>query len=250
MWGPNEKSKVKMSLCNSANTCHLYIGEDVLVPLLPPSAPCVGIKRRQCDNDNSTSRQRSQDRVSYHLSSLIERSFARIRTEPTEIYYLWQDISSGGSGKVTKAEHLTTYASPGSTYKSISVPLPTSAKPGQSWRLGLFPTDHGPEHQLLAKVLDEGSEVLGVWSGPIEILGAAEERSVKRAKLDGKDVSKQNGKGKGKEKEKDEGPKQTRIQREWTLGTEAEDEAQDMLRIIEQTSFDLDKVSSYAWNVE
>jgi hypothetical protein len=85
--------------------------------------------------------------------------------------------------------------------------------------------------------------VLGVWSGPIEILGAVEERSVKRAKLDGKDVSKQNGKGKGKEKEKDDGPKQTRIQREWTLGMDAEDEVQDMLRIIEQTSFDLDKVS-------
>jgi hypothetical protein len=182
----------------------------------------------------------------------MKRSFTRIRTEPTEIYYLWQDISGGRSGKKTKAEHLTTYASPGSTYKSIPVPLPTSARPGQSWRLGLFPTDHGPNHQLLAKVLDEGSEVLGVWSGPIEILGAMEERQVKRVKLDGKD-SKQNGKGKGKEreKEKDDGPKQTRIQREWTLGPAAEDEVQDMLRIIEQTSFDLDKVSqSYALNVE
>jgi hypothetical protein len=77
-----------------------------------------------------------------------------------------------------------------------------------------------------------------------------EERQVKRAKLDGKEVQKGSGKGKGKEKEKDDGPKQTRIQREWTLGTEAEDEVQDMLRIVEQTSFDLDKVSSYALNVE
>jgi len=148
-------------------------------------------------------------------------------------------------------EHLTTYISPGSTYKSIPVPLPTSARPGHSWRLGLFPTDHGPNHQLLAKVLDEGSEVLGVWSGPIEILGAVEERSVKRAKLDAKDVQKGNGKGKGKEKEKDEGPKQTRIQREWTLGSTSEDQVQDMLRIIEQTSFDLDKVSQpYLPNVD
>jgi len=169
----------------------------------------------------------------------------RIRTEPTEIYYLWQDISSGTSGKKTKAEHLTTYASPGSTYKSIPVPLPTTAKPGQSWRLGLFPTEFGPHHQTLAKVLDEGSEVLGVWSGPIEIARAVEERSSKRAKLDSKEVQKGSGKGKGKEKEKDDGPKQTRIQREWKLGTEAEDEVQNMLRIIEQTSFDLDKVSSY-----
>lgn len=87
--------------------------------------------------------------------------------------------------------------------------------------------------------------MLGVWSGPIDILGAVEELSVKRAKLDGKEVQKLNGKGKGKEKEKDDGPKQTRIQREWTLGTAAEDEVQDMLRIIEQTSFDLDKVSPF-----
>jgi len=146
-------------------------------------------------------------------------------------------------------EHLTTYISPGSTYKSIPVPLPTSARPGQSWRLGLFPTDHGPNHQLLAKVLDEGSEVLGVWSGPIEILGAVEERSVKRAKLDGKEAQKGSGKAKGKEKEKDDGPKQTRIQREWALGTEAEEEVKGMLRIIEQTSFDLDKVSPYVLNM-
>jgi len=87
--------------------------------------------------------------------------------------------------------------------------------------------------------------VLGVWSGPIEIARAVEERSSKRAKLDSKEVQKGSGKGKGKEKEKDDGPKQTRIQREWKLGTEAEDEVQNMLRIIEQTSFDLDKVSSY-----
>jgi len=91
--------------------------------------------------------------------------------------------------------------------------------------------------------------VLGVWSGPIDILGAAEERSVKRAKLDGKEAQKGSGKGKGKEKEKDEGPKQTRIQREWTLGAVSEDGLQDMLRIIEQTSFDLDKVSPYVLNM-
>ena len=145
---------------------------------------------------------------------------------------------------------MTTYASPGSTYKSIPVPLPTTAKPGQSWRLGLFPTEYGPQRQSLAKVLDEGSEVLGVWSGPIEIARAVEERSSKRAKLDSKEVQKGNAKGRGKEKEKDDGPKQTRIQREWKLGTEAEDEVQDMLRIIEQTSFDLDKVSSHALNVD
>lgn len=165
----------------------------------------------------------------------------RIRAEPTEIYYIWQDISNGSS---TKVQHLTTYAAPGSTYKSIHVPLPTSAKAGQSWRLGLFPTENGPHHQSLAKVLREGSEVLGVWSGPIEISRAVDERHVKRAKIDIKDAQKGNGKGKGKEKEKDEGPKQTRIQREWSLWSDAENGVQEMLKIIEQTSFDLDKVSS------
>lgn len=170
----------------------------------------------------------------------------RIRTEPTDIYYVWQDVSNGQIGKKNKVEHLTTYAAPASTYKSIAIPIPPSAKAGQSWRLGLFPTNQGPSHQAL-KVLEERSEVLGVWSGPIEISGAADERQVKRAKLEerGKEVQKVNGKGKGKEKEKekDEGPKQSRIQREWILATEAEDGLEEMLKIIEQTSFDLDKVS-------
>jgi hypothetical protein len=38
----------------------------------------------------------------------------------------------------------------------------------------------------------------------------------------------------------DEGPKQTRIHREWLNG---EGDVETRLRIIEQTSFDLDKVS-------
>jgi hypothetical protein len=83
----------------------------------------------------------------------------------------------------------------------------------------------------------------------MEIKASMEERQFKRAKLDAKEVQKGNGKGKGKEKEKekDEGPKQTRIQREWILqrdGTSTE-EIPDLLRIIEQTSFDLDKVCHY-----
>jgi len=162
------------------------------------------------------------------------------------IYYTWQDVSAGQSRTLarlcTKPEHLTTYASPVSTYKSIFVPFPTTAKAGQSWRLGLFTTDHGAGSQALEGALREGAEVLGVWSGPIEILGV-EERQVKRAKLEAKDIQKSGkGKGKGKEKE-DEGPKQTRIQREWTFGPKSEGEVQEMLRVVEQTSFDLDKVS-------
>jgi hypothetical protein len=195
-----------------------------------------------------------QSELSISLTRRNRCSFIRIRSEPTEIYYVWQNVSAGQSSnsgsQTTKVEHLTTYASPGSTYKSISIPLPSSARAGQSWRLGLFPTGQGPGWQDLDNVLDEdNTRVLGVWSGPMEIKASMEERQFKRAKLDAKEVQKGNGKGKGKEKEKekDEGPKQTRIQREWILqrdGTSTE-EIPDLLRIIEQTSFDLDKVCHY-----
>jgi hypothetical protein len=85
----------------------------------------------------------------------------------------------------------------------------------------------------------EDVDVIGVWSEAMEVIGPAgngAERPAKKSKIE----EKGKGKGKGKAKEMDEGPKQTRIHREWLNG---EGDVETRLRIIEQTSFDLDKVS-------
>jgi hypothetical protein len=175
----------------------------------------------------------------------------RIRSEPTEICYIWQEVSDGQPQDLgnRNVEHLTTYRSPESTYRSIPIPLPPT-RAGQSWRLGLFP-NRSSKTQRLGDILSDKVEVIGVWSEPIIItVGQNQERQVKRAKMeDQSKTSKGKGKEKEKEKEKDEGPKQSRIQREWTLN-EAEGDVQDLLRIVEQTSFDLDKVSPILYHID
>lgn len=189
------------------------------------------------------------------FSSIDQKSSltSRIRDEPTEIYYIWQEVFNGCPKNPGKQgiEHLTTYRSPESTYKSISIPLPV-VRAGQSWRLGLFPTKEGPRVQRIGDILSDTVGAIGVWSEPINITagqgqgqGQGQERQVKRAKMEDQ---KTGGKGKGKEREKDDGPKQTRIQREWIL-EQAEGDVKDLLRVVEQTSFDLDKVSSSSFSI-
>lgn len=76
-----------------------------------------------------------------------------------------------------------------------------------------------------------------MWSEPISVNAAAQEtREAKKPKLD------KSNKNKGKEKERDDGPKQTRIQREWDFRAEG-GESSCTLHIVEQTSYDLDKAS-------
>nr|XP_018264618.1 uncharacterized protein I303_02791 [Kwoniella dejecticola CBS 10117]OBR86776.1 hypothetical protein I303_02791 [Kwoniella dejecticola CBS 10117] len=126
----------------------------------------------------------------------------------------------------------------------------------------------GPSSGLL-QLCEDSVDVLGVWSEGIQIVrpegpssgvikgvnGRSHGTGTKGKGVDnGNDQSgvKGKGKGKGKEKEKDDGPKQGRITRQFILpsslnGEEKADEAGEeegpwrMLRIIEQTSFDLDK---------
>lgn len=156
-------------------------------------------------------------------------------------------------------EHLTTFLPPSSTYRSLSIPLPETAKPGERWRLGLFPDSESSTSASRAQValardlLDytaEGPSVLSVWSEGIEITrpqpavaGLGPVRGVgsdtnANTNAKGKKATKDDGKSKskGKGKEKDEGPKQGRILREWSLDGGA------TMTIVEQTSFDLDKV--------
>jgi len=98
----------------------------------------------------------------------------------------------------------------------------------------------------LAKILDlcgQDVPVIGVWSdaieiranppragGPVRGMGGGDMKGGKK----GKDMLDPRLKGKGKEVE--EAPKQGRICREWSLPKDGE------LKILEQTSFDLDKV--------
>lgn len=134
---------------------------------------------------------------------------------------------------------------------------------GESWRLGLFTqnedlqSSNGQLNDLKGKgklettgelldLVNHTPNVLGVWSegieiarpvsglntGAIRVIGAQKEPAVYKRKLKGKSK----GKDKEKEKERDDGPKQGRIMREWALPDEGK------LRIVEQTSFDLDKV--------
>lgn len=144
---------------------------------------------------------------------------------------------------ILKSQHLTTFIPPESTYRPLAIPLPP-VQACQKWRLGLFPTGESENRARISNVLcaSEDVSVVGVWSEPISVTpGATEkrvelERESKKAKLEPK-----TSKGKGKEKEKDDAPKQSRIHREW-LFDDDEDSEDRILRIIEQTSYDLDKV--------
>lgn len=171
--------------------------------------------------------------------------------------------TEGRSDRSLAVEHLTTFLPPSSTYRSLSIPLPETAKPGERWRLGLFPdivsessTSASRAQVALARNLleysAEGPSVLSVWSegieitrpqpavlGPVRGVGSDPKANASaNANAKGKKAVKDDGKSKpkGKGKEKDEGPKQGRILREWSLDNGG------MMRIVEQTSFDLDKV--------
>jgi hypothetical protein len=170
----------------------------------------------------------------------------------TEIHYYWEECKARGQNPGHPV-HLTTYSPPESTYRPISIPLPAEANIGEQWRLCLCDASSvnrgsGDCNELLY-LSSSKDEVLpiSVWSEPIVtrpdavpagvvkgIAGSAA-KSKDKGKADERD--KRKGKGKEKEKERDGGVKQTRITREWASPDGR------VLKIIEQTSFDLDKVS-------
>ncbi|GHJ84341.1 hypothetical protein NliqN6_0743 [Naganishia liquefaciens] len=137
--------------------------------------------------------------------------------EPTDIFYTWQRIAPSVLDS-TRSAKLTTYQPPINTYKAISVPLPTTAKPSESWRLGLF----SPPASTVRGSLDcLAKHNCGVWSEPIAFLGG---RPIK---------------GKA---DKQGAIKQGRVFREWQVGPVVAEQGPDnVLRVVEQTSFDLDK---------
>jgi hypothetical protein len=169
-----------------------------------------------------------------------------LRYEPTEISYLWQRVFPVFAEPL-KAETLTTFIPPASTYKPIDVALPTSAQPGERWRIGLFDPSSASgaasSSLMTTNLVDCTSatpSVLSVWSEGIEIArpqssSVGTVRGVGSEGQGKKESSSSKGKVRGKEK--DEGPKQGRITREWGLP------GGGSMEIVEQTSFDLDKVS-------
>lgn len=164
----------------------------------------------------------------------------RLRDEPTPIQYVWQRVQPA-SPSPSRAVDLTVFEPPASTYRPITVPLPRSARVGEKWRLGLVsPPATNPGTTTLLSLSDAEPGVLGVWSEGIEIraseVSAASSGVVRGVGADkkGKDSAKEKNK-KAKEK-RDDTPKQTRINRAWLLPNHGQ------LKVVEQTSFDLDKV--------
>ncbi|CAE6416749.1 unnamed protein product [Rhizoctonia solani] len=161
-----------------------------------------------------------------------------LRTEPCEtehnIYFSWQSDSGAlHRGGFTK---LTTWK-PGSTsYKPLNVALPKEARPGDTWRLCLAvnPDSKNLPHCLFLDLTQPefGRLPFPVTSLPISVL-AGESRDTRAVRPT---PSKQS-KAKPKPTEHNVA-KQEKIERLYSLplnwGT---------LRITEQTSFDLDKVS-------
>ena len=111
-------------------------------------------------------------------------------------------------------------------YRPVSIPLPSQARPGERWRLGLT-SNTSP---TLLGLSDDHVGVIGVWSEGIDII----QRGVKTAEV----ARDREGRGKGRAVAKgyDADRKQGRISREWELPCKAR------MRLVEQTSFDLDKV--------
>lgn len=151
----------------------------------------------------------------------------------TDIYYVWQLLSPKPI-RPTASQLLTTYAPPADTYKSCTIPLPKAAKVGQHWRLGLFTQ---PAETPDGKLPLVDGQIVGVWSESIEVTAPNAEAGPSKTKA------------KVPSKAKPVADKQTRITRAWSLPAtskrDAEGKAKNdtkQLRVVEQTSYDLDKV--------
>lgn len=141
-----------------------------------------------------------------------------LRTEPCtgaiDIFYSWALCNTPENAlyvsKTTKPIKLTTWSS-SSTYKELKVPLPSTARPGTSWRLVLS-SSTTPRHHLIPLFDEElGPSPLPVISMPVLVTRSSTSKH----------------------------GKQDEIERVFALSSH---DAQFPLVIREQTSFDLDKV--------
>ncbi|KAG6850570.1 hypothetical protein H0H93_011769 [Arthromyces matolae] len=147
-----------------------------------------------------------------------------LRTEPfdgsVDIFYSWSQTAGFSSSKhrelVTKPVKLTTWRQ-ATAYKEIPVPLPPGLRDGQSWRLILGTRiTAGPDGFTSIDLCDQdlGRASFPVMSMPIRF---------------GPHIFKK-------------GQKQEQIERQYIIRPKVGDDPGVVLRLTEQTSFDLDKV--------
>lgn len=147
-----------------------------------------------------------------------------LRTEPVhgshDIFYAWVEVQTAYDGNIVKPKKLTTWRQ-SNAYKEIKVPFPPGVRDAQSWRLILSanPFTEGRPQFFTIDLYDSllGTVPFPVMSMPI-IFGS------NGAKRDGK---------------------QEKIDRIYRLRA---GETGPLLKITEQTSFDLDKVCKHIPN--
>ena len=136
-------------------------------------------------------------------------------TETQDIYYVWLLSAESTEATQVKPRKLTTW-SQAVAYKEISVALPPSARPGQSWRLLLSASPSIQDTTIpLGNVRSTGKIPFPVISMPIKITPKPEKNPAK----------------------------QTQIERVYRVPLAGHDDLHYLLR--EQTSFDLDKVIDF-----
>jgi len=133
-----------------------------------------------------------------------------------DIYYTWLSSTDSIEDGRLKPRKLTTW-SQAVAYKEISIALPPNARPGQFWKLLLSPSPSTRNAFVsLGKAHSTGREPFPVISMPIRITPKLEKSPAK----------------------------QTQIERTYRVSLNGPGDLHCLLR--EQTSFDLDKVSSHA----
>jgi len=140
-------------------------------------------------------------------------------TETQDIYYVWLSSTESLGDTQVKPRKLMEW-SRAIAYKEISVALPPSARPGQSWRLLLSASPSIQEMSIpLGNVRSVGRTPFPVISMPIRITPKSEKKPAK----------------------------QTQIERAYRASIAGLDGDLGNLLLREQTSFDLDKVTEFCF---
>ncbi|KAG9075376.1 hypothetical protein FS749_012966, partial [Ceratobasidium sp. UAMH 11750] len=183
--------------------------------------------------------------------TLVPQIANDLRTELCEqeygIYFTWQH--SNGHLHHGNFAKLTTWRL-GGTYKPLGVALPAEAQPGDSWRLCLVVVRPGQSPSLTIDLSQPafGQLPFPVISMPIDIVSdqvASSSASVgskhgKRSRQ-AKQTQSKSPVAKGARFTNNEHQKQERIERLYLLPPSPDSITNRILRITEQTSFDLDK---------
>lgn len=225
--------------------CKRRLSPDVLLLVVSSSTADKRSCHLQAAVVHSPNSQRSSNRVCAHFSKcrpsdLIMHCF-RLYQVHVDIWYSWILSSHASSTKqedfnqwtLQQPRKLTTWKGSSSAYTATPIGLPAGCKVGQSWRIGLWAmgsekkqSDNPTTIELRAGSphCGFGASVLPVVSSPVRITAS----------------------------EKKETSKQERILRRYAIyntiaregleGDETGVDARRLVHIVEQTSFDLDKV--------